>query len=870
MNSRQHHMTADRDCDNAPIQFSGAIQPHGYLIACSMPGWIVRHVSVNVAGFLGMPVASMLGKSLDTLLPEELMHSLGNAATTVMMEPGSQQRIAEGQLGTQRVRCDVCVYRSGALLHIEIEPNEANPLRGHDPLALAQGMITRLAGTTGLDEFHDRAVQQVRAMTGFDRVMIYRFLHDGSGKVIAESRRSGMESYLGLHYPASDIPQPARELYRRNRLRCIEDANYTPVPIEPRVDEQGRPLDLSQTGLRSVAPVHLEYLRNMGVGASMSVSVMCNGRLWGLIACHHRSARRVPMDMRSAADLFGMFFSMQVAVREDARDRDYEIRARVLHEELIHALGRDANPADALARRLGMLRRMVPCDGVGAWIAGRWLGEGSTPPAAALPALVEALAAKGTREVIATHALSSLLPEASAWAERCSGVMALPVSTTPGDYLLLFRRELPRSITWAGDPNTPFQTDPETGKLSPRRSFEAWKQEVRGQSAAWSHAELRVGERLRVALLEHVLRSAEANSEQQRISSERQGLLVAELNHRVKNLLALMQSLVMSSHDSAENLHEFVENLEGRIRALAFAHDQITPRSNNEARLRALVESELMPYRQGQRRIEIEGPPVVLDNRSGPALALVLHEMTTNAVKYGALSVDTGHLRVAWRVDEEKCCHIEWTERGGPEVQPPHHEGFGSTLIRRSIPFELRGEVKVDYLPEGVHAVFSLPGDHLRVDTVDDRATEAIKAPSGGLAGQPTVLLVEDNMLIALDTEHVLQRLGAAQVEVAGNVVDALEILSHVSVDAAVLDVNLGDETSLAIADALHSRGTPFVFATGYHDRAMIPRNHAGVPVIRKPFTPDSLSESLRLAIGARPPDAGDGPHVAPGSDAVN
>lgn len=870
MNAQRHDMTADRECDRTPIQFSGAIQPHGFLIACSMPGWIVRHVSVNLAEFLGIPVEGMLGKSLDGLLPEELMHSLGNAATTVMMEPGSQQRIAESQLGLQQVRCDVCVYRNGGLLHIEIEPNEANPLRGHDPLALAQGMVTRLAGTTDLEEFYDRAVQQVRAMTGFDRVMIYRFLHDGSGKVIAESRRSGMESYLGLHYPASDIPTPARELYRRNRLRCIEDARYEPVPITPGFDEQGRPLDLGQTGLRSVAPVHLEYLRNMRVGASMSVSVLCDGKLWGLIACHHRNARRVPMDMRSAADLFGMFFSMQVAVREGERDRDYEARARILHEELLAALGRDANPVDALARRLGTLRRLLPCDGVGAWIGGRWIGEGTTPPVEAIPALAQALAVKGTRQVFATHVLSDLLPDARVWAHRCSGVMALPVSTTPGDYLMLFRRELPQTITWAGDPNAPFQTDAETGKLSPRQSFEAWKQDVRGQSSAWSEAELRVGERLRVALLEYVLRSAEANSEEQRLSGERQGLLIAELNHRVKNLLALMQSLVMSSHDSAANLHEFVENLEGRIRALAFAHDQITPRSNSQTRLRALLESELMPYRHGQRRIELEGPPVALDNRSGPALALVLHEMATNAVKYGALSVDAGHLRVGWSIDEAGCCHIDWTELGGPEVSPPEHEGFGSTLIRRSIPFELRGEAVVEYRPEGVHARFTLPCEHVRVDEVEDVAAEAAQAAGRKLAGAPVLLLVEDNMLIALDTEHVLQRLGAAQVEVAGNVQEALEVLQHVKVDAAVLDVNLGDETSVAIADALSRQGIPFVFATGYHDRAMIPRDHADVPVIRKPYTPDSLAESIGLAISGRLAPPVDAATLAPGSGALN
>lgn len=844
---------ADRSCEREPVHLSGAIQPHGYLVVCSMPGWFIDHVSVNLAQALGMEPEAMIGQSLDGLLPEDLMHALGNAATTVMMESGGQQHIAQADLGPLGGRCDFCLYRTGGRLYIEIEPNERDALQGQQPLALAQGMINRLAGTADMEEFFDRAVQQMRSMTGFDRVMIYRFMHDGSGEVIAEARRSGMEAYLGLHYPASDIPAPARELYRRNRLRCIEDAGYTPVPIHPGVDRQGRPLNLGDTALRSVAPVHLEYLRNMGVGASMSVSVLVNGALWGLIACHHRVPRRVPMEIRSAADLFGMFFSMQVSVREGNRDRDFEARARLRHEELITELAGAENATDALVDRLGDLRRLVPCDGAGLWLDGAFHRDGAAPPATAMPALLAMLAEKSGREVFATHHLGAEVDGAEEYARDCSGLLALPISSRPGDYLMLFRSEHKQTITWAGDPNRPYRTDAGTGKISPRSSFAAWQQTVRGQSEPWSAVEQRVAERLRVALLEHVLRGAESDHDEQRIGGQRQRLVIAELNHRVKNLLALMQSLVMSSHDSADDLQEFVENLEGRIRALAFAHDQITPRSDHEASLRALVDSELSPYAQAGRMIDVDGPRVMLDNRSGPALALVLHEMTTNAVKYGALSVPGGRLGVTWSIDDAGRCVIEWVESEGPTVKPPGQAGFGSTLIQRSIPFELQGEATIDYAPEGLRARFALPGEHFKLDTRTGIEVDAPAPQATPLGSNLTVLLVEDNMLIALDTEHVLQRIGAAQVEVAGSVEEALEILQHVKVDAAVLDVNLGRQTSLPVADALRERGVPFVFATGYHDRAMIPDSHETVLVLRKPYTPDGLTRSLSAAIGTAP-----------------
>ncbi|MFC4728642.1 HWE histidine kinase domain-containing protein [Coralloluteibacterium thermophilus] len=835
-----------RECATAPIHLSGAIQPHGWLLAVSMPGWTIRHASANAGELFGVALDALIGSSLDAWLSREVLHALGNAVTAGGGEYAGQQRAAQANFGPHALLCDVSVHRAGPHLHVEIEPAEHGHLRAQSPLVLAQAMIGRLAGTRSMAEFHARAAQQMRALIGFDRVMIYRFLHDGTGKVIAESRRAGLDSYLDLHYPASDIPPQARELYRRNRIRLIPDARYAPVPVLPARDGDGQPLDLGLTALRSVAPVHLEYLRNMGVACSMSVSVLCEGALWGLIACHHATPRRLPIDVRAAADLFGMFYSMQVASRERAEDFDYASRARIVHDEIVAGLGVAEDPFAVLAGRLVALRRLVPCDGAGLFLGGTWRGDGATPPPAAIPAIVRALAARG-EAVPCTHALGGLLEEASAYARDASGALGVPLGTD-GDWLLLFRREVVETVSWAGDPNRPYRTD-SMGRLSPRASFAAWTQAARGTSAPWSAAERRVAGRLGDSLAElRMRRPGEAAA----AGAGSQALVIAELNHRVKNMLALMQSMVMHSAETATDVKDFVETLEGRIRALAFAHDQYDARTQIGT-LRDLVEAELAPYHGREGRFALTGPQVLLDARARSALALVLHEMATNAAKAGSLSRPEGRVEVRWEIDATGDCRIAWAERDGPPVTPPAQQGFGSTLIRRAIPHELGGRAEVRYLPAGVEALFVVPAAHLRT-VPPPGASVPGPAPAGSPVEGLAALVLEDNMLIAMDTEHALRRLGAAQVEIAATVEDALRILDAGGIGVAVIDVHLGGgRDALPVAARLAGDAIPFAFATGDHDRASIPAAYRDVPVIPKPGTAERLREVLDALLDGRP-----------------
>src|SRR6478609_8631297 len=367
-------MPGENDCAREAIHLSGAIQPHGYLLSCTLPDWTVRQASANVAALLDMPPEEVIGHSLREHVADEVLQPLLDVID--MLEPDAPpQRAAVGNIGAMAHLCDISVHVAGGLVHLEIEPRTAMPAR-QTPTVVAQRMIARVSAAADMRGFHQRTAEEIRQLTGYDRVMVYRFRHDDAGEVIAEARADDMEPFLGLRYPASDIPAQARALYVRNRIRVIPDVHYAPVPIVPGLDEGGAPLDLSQHMLRSVSPVHIEYLKNMGVGASMSISIVGNGRLWGLIACHHREPRLVPPSVRAAADMFSLFVSMRVAAAEQAISSLQDDRARDARERLALRLTGQEHIATALAETMDILDAMLPSDGIALRSDGQWSTHG--------------------------------------------------------------------------------------------------------------------------------------------------------------------------------------------------------------------------------------------------------------------------------------------------------------------------------------------------------------------------------------------------------------------------------------------------------------------------------------------------------------
>ncbi|PDT09992.1 HWE histidine kinase domain-containing protein [Rhizobium sp. M1] len=834
------------NCDREPIHQLGAVQPFGFLLAVSSD-WIAVRASANLVEFLGIAQADALGRPVASLITPEALHTIRNKLTT--LRGPDVERIFGVVLTPGQDRFDLAVHMNEDLVIIEGERCQ-DARRDTSSLSM-RSMMSRLDHTETMEAFFREGARQARALTGFDRVMVYRFDEDGSGEVVAEAARAGIGSFLGLHYPASDIPVQARALYLRNLFRIIADVDAVPVPILPHLDEHGQPLDLSMSVLRSVSPIHIEYLKNMGVGASLSISIVVDDKLWGLFACHHYGPRLPSAQSRSTAELFGQMFASRLESRERRLALDYETKARRIADRLLTAVADNASLLDDPAWLVEALAEAIPADGIGVWINGRLALAGIGPDEKSFAALVRHLNRTAAGRIYAVDRLGDTYPDLEVDG-AVAGMLAIPISRSPRDYVVLFRQELVRTVRWGGDPHKPVEYGPNGPRLTPRKSFEAWSELVRGRSLPFSEAERRVAETIRVTLIEVVLRLTDEASMARQTANERQELLIAELNHRVRNILSLITGIIRQSQATSVSLGDYVRQIEGRVQSLARAHDQITRDHWAPASLRQLLLAETAAYLgKNAQRIQMHGEDVLLEPQAFSTAALVFHELMTNSAKYGSLSgTGRGIVELGWSRDDEGNLRIGWREKGGPPVTEPTRHGFGSTIIRRSIPYDLGGKAELRYNKGGLEADFFIPGRYVVGPTSDrsDSAPNGAAAPEVIAGGQPlsglNVLLVENNLIIAMDGEDILRRLGA-EVATAPTVAEAMEILAGRSFDLALLDVNLGDETSFGIADRLAADGVPFVFATGYGEGIAQANSHSDAPVLQKPYTMEGVTDIL-------------------------
>lgn len=832
------------NCDREPIHIPGSIQSHGGLLAADITASVVLRHSANIPAMLGVD-GEINGRPLESLLGLDATHILRNALATFndAARPALITRLRVGPKAT----CDVAIHSFKSVVIVEFV--EASRLDEH-PLELTRSMLSRMRKINDIDRLTRDTARLAQAVLGYDRVMIYRFTPDGAGQVISESKRGDLESFLGQYFPASDIPQQARALYLRNTLRIISDSSGQPIPIVPALDASGEPLDLSYAHLRSVSPIHCEYLRNMGVAASMSISIIVGGELWGLIACHHYSPRVLSTAQHVAAEMFGDFFSLHLEALKQKRKLDSASRARRSLDKLLKRASHQTDIADSLRDNLAAFDEIIRCDGSGLWIDGNWHPRGVVPPTAAIPALAGFVASVAESRVWATHALSQRLAAAADYSADVSGLLAIPLSQRPKDYLLFFRKELVQTLNWAGNPEKSYETGPLGDRLTPRKSFAIWKQSVQMQAEPWTESDREIAEAARTALVDTLLRHHEMIADERSRADVRQRMLNEELNHRVKNILALVKSLVGQPVQEGRDLADYVTSLKGRIQALALAHDQIA-RGDQGGSLRKLLEAELTPYRDRASAIVLGGEELWLDSLAFSVMALVLHELSTNAAKYGALSSSRGQLEVTWQSTVEGDCEIIWQESGGPKVSPPTRTGFGTALISRSVPYDLGGESDVEYAVNGVRARFLLPARHVAHLHIQVDGNKQVPCPESNqqFRGSPLsgikVLVVEDQMLIAMDLEALLAVHGITDTVTSGSSEDALRVLKSFVPDVAVLDVNLRVGTSISVANELSCRNIPFVFATGYDDKFWLPPELSAARVVRKPYDSHELIEAI-------------------------
>ena len=834
------------NCDREPIHILGNVQSFGALVAISAD-WIVQHVSSNAAHILGLSPEDLLGLPFQNVLPRATLDKLRGKLGTASHE-NAVVRLFGLDLFQDGRLFDISAHQSGTSFIFEFEPKVRD--HEHDELALVTPMLRRVSDQGDLVGASEEAARQLRELTGFDRVMVYQFGPEGDGTVIAEAKDDAdSETYLGLHFPASDIPRQARELYKRSLLRLISDVDDNVAPIQPQYSPEGAPLDLSMAITRAVSPIHLEYLRNMQVRASMSVSIVIRGELWGLFACHHREPLYVDYERRTAIELLAQFFAYELERKEARAVSDTIGRAQRLHDRLMVRMSSGENLVSAFSDIAGEIAKVIPHDGIALYSDGHYVARGNAPEKADFEVIARFLNTAAASRVYATDHLVARLPSMAHAVDCCAGILAIPISRAPRDYIVLFRTEVVRQVNWAGNPHKPVEVGSYGARLTPRKSFELWKEDVSNRSEQWSVTALRAAEAVRVTLLEVVLKLADEVNAERKKAQDQQELLIAELNHRVRNVLGLIRSLVGQSRKSAVSIEEFTAAVDGRIHALAQAHDQLTETEWAPVALRELLDTELKAYVAGEEhRVTMRGAQILLAPEAFSTMALVFHEMVTNSVKYGALSASSGRVDIAIERQRDGLVRIEWTETGGPAVTPPERRGFGTTIVEKSIPFELKGQARLTFALTGLKAEFLLPERFVRDAPAGEVRAE--DEPGDPVAQQPvalsgTVLVVEDNMIIAMDAADILSDLGASKVLTASSVPEALRMLEANRLSMAVLDVHLGSETSFPVAQVLAARGIPIVLASGYGSQSETLAQFPEAPVVAKPYTAETLSRGI-------------------------
>lgn len=460
------------------------------MLVLTEPLLTIAQLSANVAESLGHEPAALLGAPVG-MLGEEFATTVRDlAADAPLADPQPLRVRLELPSGSHAATAMVHRPPAGGLV-VELEDIHRGIASRHTT-NLADRLtrtVTQLSAAHSITALADLVVREMRELIGYDRVMVYRFDDDGHGAIIAEAKEAALESFLHRHYPATDIPQRARELYLRNKVRLLVDVKYTPVPLEPRISPiTGDDLDLSMAGLRSISPMHIQYLRNMGVGATLVASLVHEGRLWGLIACHHNGPRYLPYEMRAACELISEVVSTRISALEHFAEAQAEVLVRRLEHRLIEATSTDGDWRRALFDAPRQLLQPVGATGAALLFDGEVQTTGEVPSTPDLRALFSFLDAQDTDSVFACSSIGKLQPSLASLTPVAAGVLAVRLGRGGGEYLVWFRKEQLQDVTWGGDPSKPVLFDASM-ELSPRRSFAAWHELVRNTSIQWTARE---------------------------------------------------------------------------------------------------------------------------------------------------------------------------------------------------------------------------------------------------------------------------------------------------------------------------------------------------------------------------------------------
>ena len=828
------------NCEREPIHIPGAIQPHGVLLACRGAELRIVQLSDNAADHLGIEAVGLLGRPIAELFDDASWQRLQAAAAAGL--PRERNPIALDS--RDRSRSFDGIAHHGPTPDIAIIELEA---RSHAPAGFhprMRGAVRQLQGARSLVELYDAAAREVRALTGFDRVMVYRFDADWNGEVVAEARDDRLETFLGLHYPAADIPAQARRLYTLNWLRIIPDIGYRPSPLLRVAGEPATPpLDLSFAVLRSVSPIHVEYLSNMGVTASMSVSLLRDGELIGLIACHHYSGpHHIAHIVRDSAEFFGQALSWHIASFEARETAERTLATHHAERRIVEAIEAAASLPEGLCTPA--LLQLTGADGACVRYEGRIRRVGRTPDDDAMPAIVAALAGDADGWLHATDHLAKRLPQAAAWDDVAAGVIALEISRELGEYVLWFRPASERSVDWAGDPRKHAVVDAGgVPRLSPRGSFALWRETVRGRSLPWQPWQIEAAANLRRMLLGHVRRQAEqlrTLNDKLAAADRMKDEFLATVGHELRTPLSAMLGWLQilrreeAGGASPQRQQRAFDVIERNARAQAQLIDDLLDTSRIAAgkltmsmqrvEVGSLVERSLDVVRPAadakQITLDAALDSTAIVSADPHRLQQAVVNLLSNAVKFtprgGRVQVLVeqleGHIEISVAdsgqgIAAEFLPHVfdRFRQADGAIARSSSGLGLGLAIVRHII--ELHGgSVRAASEGAGRGATFTLQLPALlplRADAGPRRAGES--AHGAALAGL-RVLVVDDD---ADGREMLLALLGAEGIDAmaAASAFEALELLAGPQLpDLIVSDIGMPEMDGFSFIEQLRRR----------------------------------------------------------------
>ncbi|WP_444769035.1 diguanylate cyclase domain-containing protein [Rhodopseudomonas sp. NSM] len=517
-------------CDREPIHIPGAIQPHGALLAARIDNSRVTHASANLDEMLGISAGAALGRTLQ--------QSIGALASSAILDALSREHSTLYQMsGWYGKDLHLTAYRVGPQLCIDIEPVSPS-VAPISPVHRVRAVLDAFRSAEGQRELCALAVRSLREISGYDRVMAYRFDRDGHGEVIAEARHSDLDPYLGLHYPASDIPPQARQLYLRQRVGAIVDSRYRPVPLlTGQTLEHEAPLDLTCSTLRSVSPYHLAYMQNMHTAASLTIGLADGAELWGMLVCHHRTPRNPGPELRASADILGQFVSTLLGPLGEAEAAKKRAERSATMTRLAEQFAFAPTMLEAFAAVESELLDLVDAAGAIISFAGTVRRIGRTPPRRQAERALALLRGETAGRLLACDDLGLRHPELSECKREGSGAMLLPLPAGAGDAILWFRPEQSRTTRWGGDPTAAAVADAATGVISPRTSFAVWTQTVSGYSAPWQEGDIALAHEFRELIEGEVARRTKVELAQLRLAREKEQIVqAARLKVALENL----------------------------------------------------------------------------------------------------------------------------------------------------------------------------------------------------------------------------------------------------------------------------------------------------------------------------------------------